>query len=101
MINLINNAIKFTEQGGISLRSRQKDDHVLIEVQDTGIGIPPEQLETIFQEFTQVDTPPPAKQAVQAWACQSAAVWLNCTVDACGPKDGHIGEGSTFLVDLP
>jgi signal transduction histidine kinase len=56
MINLINNSIKFTEIGKIAIRVTREDNNVLISVKDTGIGIPMELLESIFQEFTQVDT---------------------------------------------
>jgi signal transduction histidine kinase len=56
LINLVGNAVKFTEQGGITIGANQKDDKVLIEVRDTGIGIPPDKLESIFEAFSQVDT---------------------------------------------
>jgi signal transduction histidine kinase len=53
--NLIGNAIKYTDHGGILLGVRQRGQAVAIEVIDTGIGIPAEALETIFDEFTQID----------------------------------------------
>ena len=56
--NFISNAIKFTPQGEIrsSVQQRQSGS-VLFEVMDTGIGISPEHLETVFQEFSQIDNP--------------------------------------------
>ena len=57
MINLVNNAIKFTENGKIAIRATKQDSTtMLIAVKDSGLGIPPEKLEDIFLEFTQVDT---------------------------------------------
>jgi signal transduction histidine kinase len=57
MINLVNNSIKFTERGKISLCARPMDGaRVLISVTDSGIGIPQDKLEAVFQEFAQVDT---------------------------------------------
>jgi PAS domain S-box-containing protein len=60
LMNLIGNAIKFTEQGEVDVSANlmQRDDGgaaVRFRVKDTGIGIPEEQLATIFQEFTQAD----------------------------------------------
>src|SRR2546425_3400761 len=59
-MNLIGNAIKFTEQGEVDVsaavvRCGAADASVHFRVRDTGIGIPEEQLSTIFQEFTQAD----------------------------------------------
>jgi signal transduction histidine kinase len=57
IINLVNNSIKFTEKGKISMRvDRLDEENVKITVRDTGIGVPADHLETIFQEFSQVDT---------------------------------------------
>jgi CheY-like chemotaxis protein/anti-sigma regulatory factor (Ser/Thr protein kinase) len=53
--NLTENAIKFTHQGHVALRLRVDDGHALISVEDTGRGIPPGELEMVFEEFYQVD----------------------------------------------
>jgi len=60
IVNLVSNAIKFTERGGITVRIRpvrQDNRQTLLrfEVRDTGIGIPPEKCKTIFKEFEQAD----------------------------------------------
>ena len=55
-INLIGNALKFTpEQGKITLSAYPKKDFIQIDIVDTGIGIPPEAQESIFEEFYRVD----------------------------------------------
>jgi len=102
MINIINNAIKFTEKGRISTRITQQGEQVLIAVRDTGIGIPPDQLETVFQEFIQVDISstrkaggtglglPISRRLVEM---HGGRLWVEST--------GVDGEGSTFFVELP
>jgi signal transduction histidine kinase len=103
MINLVNNAIKFTLNGKISMRvSRPDGATALITVKDTGIGIPPDKLEAVFQEFTQVDTSttrkvggtglglPISRRLVEM---HGGRLWAEST--------GVDGEGSTFLVELP
>jgi signal transduction histidine kinase len=103
MINLVNNAIKFTEQGKIALCAKPLDGaRVLITVKDSGLGIPPDQLDAIFQEFTQVDTSttrkvggtglglPISRRLVEM---HGGRLWAEST--------GIEGEGSTFYVELP
>jgi len=103
MINLVNNAIKFTESGKIAIRaSKQDSSTVLITVKDTGLGIPPEQLEDIFQEFTQVDASttrkvggtglglPISRRLIEM---HGGRLWAEST--------GVEGEGSTFFVEMP
>jgi hypothetical protein len=102
MINLVGNATKFTERGKIALSAEQRGDRVLISVRDTGIGIPPDKLEAVFQEFTQVDTSttrkvggtglglPISRKLVDM---HGGRLWAEST--------GVNGEGSTFFVELP
>lgn len=55
LINLIGNALKFTEKGKIKLKVKIKNASLLFEIIDTGRGIPKEKQETIFESFTQVE----------------------------------------------
>ncbi|GJQ50619.1 putative histidine kinase [Candidatus Kuenenia stuttgartiensis] len=54
VINLISNAIKFTDKGAISCYAKQTDNKIQVTVMDTGVGIAPENLEKIFDKFKQV-----------------------------------------------
>ncbi|NNJ13322.1 AAA family ATPase [Chloroflexales bacterium ZM16-3] len=56
LLNLLSNAAKFTEQGSITMRAAVANDMVQIAVHDTGIGIAPEHMEQIFEEFQQVQS---------------------------------------------
>jgi len=55
--NLISNALKYTQHGKVLLGCRRHGEHVRIEVWDTGVGIPPGELQAIFEEYHQVDNP--------------------------------------------
>ena len=56
LLNLISNAVKFTQQGKITLAAIQNDSGIVISVKDQGVGIAPDKLPTLFQAFTQADS---------------------------------------------
>ena len=55
-LNLINNAVKFTEKGHIHISCRVENDQYVLSVSDTGIGMKPEEIPGLFQPFHQIDT---------------------------------------------
>ncbi|MFA7184954.1 MAG: ATP-binding protein, partial [Victivallales bacterium] len=55
LFNLIGNSIKFTDKGSVKVKADYNDGNLLVEIKDTGIGIPPDMQERILEPFTQVD----------------------------------------------
>ena len=102
MINLVNNAIKFTERGKISIRAACEDNHVLISVKDTGIGIPHDHLDSVFQEFTQVDTSTTRKAGGTGLGLPISRRLIEMHGGKLWAESSGInGEGSIFYVFLP
>ena len=100
LINLLNNAIKFTEMGEIRVDCSLHDSKVILSVSDTGIGIKPEDIETIFKPFRQIDTGLSRKY-------EGTGLGLSITRKLVSMMGGEIhvksqeGVGSTFSVILP
>ncbi len=104
LTNLVGNAVKFTERGEVTTRvtlNGIEDDRISahFEVSDTGVGIPNDQLQTIFESFTQVD-------GTSTRRFGGTGLGLSITknlVEIMGGKMGvrsDLGKGSTFWFDL-
>jgi signal transduction histidine kinase len=98
--NLLSNAVKFTEHGKVKLALRQTEDTILIQVSDTGIGIPPHALTYIFDEFRQVDG---SSRRVYGGTGLGLAIVRNLCRLMSGTisVSSTLGEGSTFTAKLP
>ncbi|WP_284349258.1 GAF domain-containing protein [Roseisolibacter agri] len=100
LINLLTNAIKFTERGALSLSARVEGARVCIAVRDTGIGIPAEKLPTVFDRFVQVD-PSLTRRAGGMGLGLAIARDLARAMDGDLTASSVVGEGSTFTLLLP
>jgi signal transduction histidine kinase len=101
VVNLLSNAVKFTPDGGkVTMRATLDTDHVEVAVQDTGIGIAPEDQEAVFEEFKQVGRDYTKK-------AEGTGLGLALTkriVELHGGRiwlDSAPGKGSTFTFTLP
>ena len=100
MINLINNAQRFTAQGSVTFCAFANDNDVIFQVADTGIGIPQDQIHLIFEEFFQVDYS-------LSRANGGAGLGLAITRRFIEAHNGRLqvqseeGVGSTFTFTLP
>jgi signal transduction histidine kinase/ABC-type uncharacterized transport system substrate-binding protein len=101
MLNLLSNAIKFTEPGGtIMVNIYDKKESILISVKDTGIGIPVDMKEKIFDRFTQVDS------SLRRRA-EGSGIGLSLVKSIVQLHNGTIslksklGSGSEFIIELP
>jgi signal transduction histidine kinase len=99
---LLANALKFTERGSVTLRLREEGggERVCFEVEDTGIGIPEEHLESIFEEFRQIDGSPTRRHG-------GAGIGLSLARGLARHLGGELSArsasacGSTFTLQLP
>jgi PAS domain S-box-containing protein len=101
LLNLLSNSVKFTERGGhIHVRCSAAGDRVQIRVRDTGIGIPPEKIETIFEPFVQVG---PALSRPTEGAGLGLAISRDLARGMGGDltAESTLGEGSTITLTLP
>ncbi|HEX5363504.1 MAG TPA: ATP-binding protein [Gallionella sp.] len=100
LMNLVSNAIKFTTSGAILVSARRRGEEVLFQVWDTGIGIDPEHLENIFDEFYQINNPQRDRTSGLGLglAIVNRALMLLGVEVTCRSK---IGIGSVFGFRLP
>jgi PAS domain S-box-containing protein len=101
LLNLISNAVKFTEKGEVKIRLHGVDQqHWAIVVADTGIGIPPEALPYIFDEFRQVDSTS-TRQHNGTGLGLAIVRKLARLMGGEVAVQSQVGKGSTFTVTLP
>jgi signal transduction histidine kinase len=102
VLNLGTNALKFTLSGEVALCARVTAGELALSVRDTGIGIAPDHLPLLFEEFTQVGSPLP-----QPTEPRGSGLGLSIVAKLTRLHGGHIsvesepGSGSVFAVMLP
>ncbi|MEM7656227.1 MAG: response regulator [Bacteroidota bacterium] len=106
LINLINNALKFTQEGGVFVRlfldgkdPIRQSLRLKVEVKDTGIGIPQDKMDSLFQSFTQVDTSTTRKYGGTGLGLaisNQLAQLMGGNIEV----ESTIGEGSSFFITI-
>lgn len=100
VFNLLSNALKFTERGDVTLRVRTVGDRLRVCLTDSGIGIPADKHELIFESFRQVDAGTTRKfggTGLGLAICRNLARAMDGDVRV----ESAPGEGATFILDLP
>jgi signal transduction histidine kinase/CheY-like chemotaxis protein len=98
LVNLLGNAVKFTAEGSVSLRTSVEADKVRFDIDDTGIGMTPEELDAIFDPF---------KQAEGGKTSGGTGLGLSISKRIVEAMGGHVtvqsekGAGSHFVITLP
>jgi signal transduction histidine kinase/DNA-binding response OmpR family regulator len=102
LLNLLANAVRFTDQGSITVRAALNEKEVTISIQDTGVGIPVDQLDRVFDEFHQLDANLSRRRggtglgltlSRQFIAQHGGRMWVE--------SEGIPGQGCTFYFTLP
>lgn len=100
ILNLISNAVKYTEEGSVTLEINASGDQIIFSVKDTGIGIRKEDMDTLFDMFTRVDMK-------RHRNIEGSGLGLTIAKELCEQMGGQIyaesiyGKGSRFTVCLP
>ncbi len=100
IVNLVENAIKYTDEGSVSVSVSEEGEWAVFTVKDTGIGIPEESIEHLFERFYRVDK-------ARSRSTGGTGLGLSITEKLINLHGGSIevrsklGEGSTFTVQLP
>jgi PAS domain S-box-containing protein len=98
--NLVSNAIRYTDSGSIDVHCHILGTHARIEIKDTGVGIPENAIETIFEEYFQLDNPVRDRDkglGLGLSIVKHIAKLLDHNLDI----KSVLGEGSTFTVEVP
>ena len=96
LVQLIDNAFKFTKQGRVTLSAKQSEGCVCFVVEDTGIGIPKEESSHVFEEFVQLDSYNEG-MGIGLTMARSIATRLGGSLDI----DAEYTDGARFVFTLP
>lgn len=99
-INIIGNALKFTETGGITISSDVVNAHVRIKITDTGCGISEDRLDAVFEKFTQGDSSSSRKAGGTGLGMaisKKIVELLGGTIEV----ESRVGEGTSFIFTMP
>ena len=100
--NLLNNAAKYTNRGGrVLLRGAVEDKTLILEVADTGIGIAPDMLDSVFEMFVQVDSTLERSNAGLGVGLSLARKLVELNGGTITATSEGLGQGSRFIVRLP
>ena len=100
LYNLVSNALKFTESGEVAVNVARDGGELRLTVSDTGIGIPPERLASLFQKFEQADASTTRRYGGTGLGlsiCRELAQLMGGTIEARSQP----GAGATFMAILP
>lgn len=100
LYNVISNAIKFTDHGGVNVSVSEDSDAVVISIQDTGCGVAEHDMERIFNRFQQVDGSMTRKHSGLGLGLAIANM-LTKLHGGTLSLESRVGEGSTFYLSLP
>ncbi|WP_394830923.1 response regulator [Pendulispora rubella] len=100
VLNLLSNAAKFTDTGEIHVSASAAGDDLVVEVEDTGVGIPPEELRNIFEKFRQVDGSS-TRRAGGTGLGLAIVRELARVLGGTASVTSAVGRGSKFTVILP
>lgn len=101
LTNLLGNAGKFTEEGSIKVAAAYDDYQVIVSVQDTGIGIPPERLHAVFEQFEQVDSSSSRRYQGTGLGVPLSREFVRMHGGDMWIQRSVVGEGTTFCFSLP
>ncbi len=100
--NLLNNAAKYTERGGsITLRAERRGNEVAISVNDTGIGIPPDKLQRVFEAFAQLDVSLERSRGGLGLGLTLVKRLVELHGGRVEAKSEGLEQGSEFVIHLP
>jgi signal transduction histidine kinase/CheY-like chemotaxis protein len=98
--NLLANAVRYTDSGGILLACRTKGANASIEIWDTGIGIPEDKMEAIFSRYTQLNNPD--QEAINGFGLGLSIVSrLSTSLDHRLTLASKVGRGTVFKLQVP
>ena len=100
LINFLSNAVKFTERGTVAVTAREEGGNMLVSVSDTGVGMPAEKLQTVFESFTQLDSGT-TRQHPGTGLGLAISRHLARLVGGDIVVQSTAGEGSTFEMVVP
>lgn len=99
-LNLLNNGLRFTDQGGVTLKVQKMDTHLLVSVIDTGMGISPEDLSKVFEEFRQVGEENWRRHAGTGLGLYISRHFVELHGGEMG-VESTLGQGTRFFFTLP